>query len=362
VLDYARRKLRQRESTKPKANQSRGVAQKQPSPPEAGAGPEPVLSQSAEISAESAGSEPPAAAEPQESASQEPTQEEPGAQERDEGELPTDAPEWLKKRIARFTRQKHELERKIAEIDADRNALRGQVEEIKATPPEAPLPVVVNETDPASQFATEQQLDVAARQARELKRWCERNPEGGTLQVPDGKGGYNAREFSPEQVATMREATEDDLEVHFPKRREYLRQEYTNSVQAIRMHPWLEEKASPRFQKFREALEAYPPIRLRPDWVNATAIFVRGLEVVEAEMKAAAQSPAAQVPKLKSGSPPPKQPGPSATAPPRRGPIDTANAEVSAAEKEWKEKPDQRTFAKWQAAKRKLKQQQTSAA
>jgi hypothetical protein len=271
-----------------------------------------------------------------------------------ESDLPEDAPDWIKKRIARFTRQKGDLERKLAEIEAEREMLRTAVDQAKSATP--PLPVVIDQSDPASQFVNEQQLDAAISQARHLKRWCERNPEGGTLQVPNGKGGYDQREFSAEQVQSMREAAEDDIVEHLPKRREHLRQEAAITAQAVREHPWLTDKVSPRMGLFRKVLDASPEIRLRPDWARVTAVFVRGLEAIEAEGKAATAPP-----KPKSGAPPLKLPGPSASAPPKKGPLASGQAELAAAEKEWSEAPSQRTFARLQILKRQLRQQTTSA-
>jgi len=314
---------------------------------------EPDLSQAAESVPQSRD---PAGAGPETPEVPEGSPEEPRPPETDGGEeqdLPEDAPDWYKKRIARFTRQKGELERRLADLEIDRNAIRSEFERQKAAgPAEPPLPVVVNAGDPASQFVNEQQLDQAMGQARQLKRWCEQNPEGGILQVPNKQGGFDQREFSAEQVQAMRFAAEDDLEQHLPRRRDHLRAEKAITSQAVQEHPWLTDKNSPRVALFRKVLEADPGIRLRPDWARVTAIFVRGLEALESESKAASTPP---VPKPKVGTPPPKLPGASATAPPKKGPIASSQAELTAAENAWREAPSQRTFARLQAVKRQMR-------
>jgi hypothetical protein len=359
VLEYARRKLRQkRESTGPKVVKGQSASPAQVPPPTretqpAEPGTNPVPESDLSQAAESANAEeaPAAAPEVPETSSEEPRPSE--TEGGDEQDLPEDAPDWYKKRIARFTRQKGDLERKLAELETDRNAIRSEFERQKAAgPAEPPLPVVVNQADPASQFVNEQQLDQAASQARQLRRWCELNPEGGTLQVPNKQGGYDQREFSAEQVREMRFAAEDDLEQHLPRRREHLRQEQAITSQAVRKHPWLTDKNNPRMALFRKVIESDPSIRLRPDWAEVTAIFVRGLEALDSESRAAS---APSVPKPKTGTPPPKLPGPSATAPPRKGPIAAGQAELTAAEKAWSEAPSQRTFARLQAVKRQMK-------
>jgi len=364
VLEYARRKLREREATGTKSapksrSQPKASAQKQPDAPETGTVSPTVLSQAAAESEKSDGSDTSDASDKSDTASSEAAPEEPSASEegeaaQDDLALPEDAPEWLQKRIARFTRQKGDLERKLQATETERQQLQSEVERYKSAPaPEPPVPVVVSESDPASGIRNELQLEQAAIQARTLKRWCERNPEGGVLQVPDGKGGYSTREFTGEQVRAMKEATEDDLEQHFPRRREYLRAEQAHSSEALREFTWLTDRNSPQFAKFRKALADYPQIRLRPDWVSATAIFVEGLEAREARMKAAAKPPVA---KPKPATPPPKVLGAPTAAPPRTGPKGALEADLAAAEKAWKEKSDARNFARLQAVKRQLRE------
>src|SRR4029434_630396 len=159
-------------------------------------------------------------------------------------DLPGDAPDWVRKRMARYTRQKGELERKLQETDGERQQLRTELERLKTSgAADPPLPVVIDHNDPASGVTSEQQLETMIDQARWLKRWCERNPEGGTLDVADGKGGVIPREFNSEQVRAMKESTEDDIEKHLPRRREFLRVQQALAQEALRDHPWLGDKA-----------------------------------------------------------------------------------------------------------------------
>jgi hypothetical protein len=343
IAEYARRKAEQAKATKakPVKRQTEAVVQKQPDAAPAGSEKSEVLSQEAEGESGEADAvseaEAPEAAE--ETATEEPA---------DDSDIPEDAPEWVPKRIARFTRQKVELEKRLAEADGERQQLRGEVERLKSSGAgDPPLPVVVDHNDPASGITNETQLEQTYNQARWLKRWCERNPDGGTLEVANGKGGIDAREFSAEQVRSMREAAEDDIEQHLPRRREYLRTERSMAQEAIKEHPWLTDKASPRLERFKQVIAAYPPLRLRPDWVRAAAVFVRGLEAVEAEAKAGT-APATAKPK----TPPPKVIGAPRSAPPRSTPGTALKGQLATAEKEWRENPNQRTFARLQELKR----------
>jgi hypothetical protein len=365
VLEYARRKLRQRESTGPKSakGQPKASAQNQPGAPEASPDKPVVLSQAA---ADSEGDQAEATQAPDTAApAPEPateSQEEPSSGDGEEAAqddlaLPEDAPEWLQKRIARFTRQKGDLERKLQEAEAERQQLRGEVDRYKSAPlPETPLPVVVNQADPAGHILNEAQLEQAHKQARFFRRWCEDNPEGGTLQVPDGKGGYQTREFSGEQVRTMKRAAEDDLEEHLPARREYLRTEQAQTASAIKEFPWLADQRSPQFTKFKQALAGFPAIRLNPDWARATAIFVEGLEAREARLLAASAAKSPALPKPKT--PPPKVLGAPASAPARVGPRGKFDTDIAAAQKEYEANPNQRTFARLDVLKRQKRQSQ----
>lgn len=372
VLDYARRKLREREqTTKPAEGQANGEPQKQPSPPKAAPETRPVLSQAAESATQRPGQVPaPAAARapeaqeepapadqaetevPQESV---PAEETEGAPDGDDA-LPDDAPEWMQKRIARFTRQKHELQNQVEAMRAELAQAKGVNQPLAQSAPEPPLPVVVVKDDPAGHLVNEGQIDQAFDQARELRRWCMRNPEGGTFQVADGKGGVTEREFNAQQVTALREAAEDDIEKHLPRRREYLRQERTFTTDAVKAHPWLTDPKSPRVGIVRQLLADYPQIRLRPDWAQAAAIFARGLEVVQREQSEAVR--AVTPPRPKPGPPPPKIPGPSPTAPRKQGPTGVADAELKAAEEAWALEPSSKNFARLHRARRQQTQRQ----
>ena len=367
VLEYARRKLRQREATGAKTvprkrEQAAGATQNQPGAPEASPEKPVVLSQAAvEAEPEKPDLSDRSEQDPSEAATIAPetTQEEPSASDAGDGgddlSIPEDAPDWLQKRIARFTRQKGDLERKLQAAEAERQQLKGEVDRYKSIPPpEVPLPVVVNPNDPAGNILNETQLEQAHREARFLRRWCEDNPEGGTLQVADGKGSYQTREFSPEQVRTMKRAAEDDLEEHLPKRREYLRAEQASTAEALKEFPWLSDQSTPQFRLFKQALANYPTIRLNPDWAKATAIFVEGLEARQARLVAAAKPPA--LPKIKNA--PPKVPGAPASAPPRVGPQGAIDAQIAAAEKEYKATPNVKTFARLDVLKRQKRNSQ----
>jgi hypothetical protein len=353
VLDYARRKLRERDQAKPAEGQAKGEAQKQPSPPKAAPESKTVLSQAAVEVQPTEGEQSAGAGQPSE---EEPRQEPDTADgQSDEEALPDDAPDWMKKRMARFTRQKHELQQRLEQANAAQGAIRAELDQLKGgkaqpQPSESPLPVVVAKDDPAGHFTNEAQIDQAFDQAREVRRWCMRNPEGGTFQVSDGKGGVTEREFSAQQVMALREAAEDDIEKHLPRRKNYLRQERALTIEALQQHPWLTDTKSPRLGLVRQLLTDYPEIRLRPDWARASAIFVRGLELVQHEQAEAAK--AVNPPKPKPGPPPPKIPGPSPTAPRKQGPAVAAEGEIKAAEKAWSENPSQQNFARLHRARR----------
>jgi hypothetical protein len=361
LLDYARRKLRERELQGANAAKGppSGGTQNQPGAAPGGSDKSVVLSQAATGSAEgdasqaapegdSSSASPERAPEPQEEPSGE-------GEAADEQALPENAPDWLKKRIARFTRQKGELERKLQATESERTKLQGEVERYKAAPaPDPPVPIAVDVRDPAGHLLDDGQIDQAYTQARFFRRWCEDNPEGGVRQIPDGKGGLQTVELTPEQVRTMRRAAEDDIEVHLPKRREYLKVEATQTMKALREFPWLSQPDSPLFAKFRKAVTEFPALRLRPDWVEAAATFVEGHETVETRRKEASKPPAP----LKPKAPPTPVIGAPRSAPARVGPIGSIDADYEAAEKAFRAKPDATNFARLDAIRQQKRRQQ----
>src|SRR4030095_12284336 len=146
------RKAEQAKATGAKpAKRQKAAVQKQPDTPQPGPEKSEALSQKAAVTSEpeevsalesaaddetTAPAPPPApesADETTEGTEAEPAGESEPEQPEADQDLPGDAPDWVRKRMARYTRQKAELERKLQETDGERQQLPREVERLKTS-------------------------------------------------------------------------------------------------------------------------------------------------------------------------------------------------------------------------------------
>lgn len=146
-------------------------------------------------------------------------------------------------------KENHELNRLRKEVEA----LRGQRTEAANGPvPMAPVHSSVAGVKSEADAAKVQQF------YKELKRWCGRNPQGGTFQT---SVGGQAVQVEAEQVNQYQDLAEDVLDTHLPQQVAQLRAagEFTQRQQAAREltrknFPVLEDDENPDTQMARQIM------------------------------------------------------------------------------------------------------------
>lgn len=238
--------------------------------------------------------------------------------------------------------------------------LRQQLDEIKAKAeagagevPPAALPPS-NLPEPVARLKNGQEVADAARFNKELKRWCERNPQGGVfkstlansqpVEVPEGS------------VMDFRDFAEDMLTEWLPARSQQLQQasdlkraQATARAQVVQDYPWLQDPDHPETKAVRETLAAVPGLKQTPAPEYWAAVYNRGLKSMQDELASrkagknghaanalrAPQRPQSKVPLGKPHSPggaaPPRPvPGPNGAAAYQRLASDRSPAAVAA--------------------------------
>lgn len=141
------------------------------------------------------------------------------------------APKWAQKRIDKLTAQKHEFKREAEAAKAEAAALKAEADSLRAGRVSlAPTPA-----DPLADVTTQQALDERISQARLVRDWCLRHPEGGTLAGANGQ----EVEFDAEEVAARRAAADDVIAFHAPQRRQWLAEHEAAAAEAKRRYPAL---------------------------------------------------------------------------------------------------------------------------
>lgn len=223
----------------------------------------------------------------------------------EEEEIERGLPKGVKKRIDKLSAKRREAE---AEVER----LRQEVERLsqEATKP-AQIPTADN---PYANLSTLDEVSREAEQAKQIRRWCELNPDGAVVTNKDG----SETEYSAEEVRNIKIKALDALEEHLPARAKYLQNYMQMEQVASKEYPWWKDKSAKERQIAESFIKHFPEIQKFPDYKMVVGDYIRGVQAREAKAKS-------------SGAPvkAPSQPRPSAS--PAR--IPQKDASVQAAKK-----------------------------
>jgi len=217
-------------------------------------------------------------------------------------EIERGLPKGVKKRIDKLSAKRREAE---AEVER----LKQEVERLsqEATKP-AQTPTADN---PYANLSTLEEVNREVEQAKQIRRWCEMNPDGA---VVTGKDGTEV-EYSAEEVRNIKIKALDALEEHLPKRMNYL-QNYQQMEQVVtKEYPWWKDKSARERQIAESFIKHFPEIQKFPDYKMVVGDYIRGIQAREAKSKQTSPAKA------------PSQPRPSAA--PARVPAKDANSQVA---------------------------------
>ena len=223
----------------------------------------------------------------------------------EEEEIERGLPKGVKKRIDKLSAKRREAE---AEVER----LRQEVERLsqEATKP-AQTPTADN---PYANLSTLDEVSREVEQAKQIRRWCELNPDGAVVTNKDG----SETEYSAEEVRNIKIKALDALEEHLPARAKYLQNYMQMEQVASKEYPWWKDKSAKERQIAESFIKHFPEIQKFPDYKMVVGDYIRGVQAREAKAKS-------------SGTPvkAPSQPKPSA-APAR---VPQKDATVQAAKK-----------------------------
>jgi hypothetical protein len=223
----------------------------------------------------------------------------------EEEEIERGLPKGVKKRIDKLSAKRREAE---AEVER----LREEVERLsqEATKPaQTPTP-----DNPYSNLSTLDEVNREADQAKQIRRWCELNPDGAVVTNKDG----SETEYTAEEVRNIKIKALDALEEHLPARAKYLQNYMQMEQVAAKEYPWWKDKSAKERQIAESFIKHFPEIQKFPDYKMVVGDYIRGVQARESKAKS-------------SGTPvkAPSQPRPSA-APAR---VPQKDATVQAAKK-----------------------------
>ena len=203
--------------------------------------------------------------------------------ESEEESKPGEEPQWMQRRIDRFTRKLRLAEEERDELDKEVNSLRARLEEQPATVQQDGNPVatitsqrelneIANLSEKRLQFAEDMEdalLDQPERVEQILR------DQGVTLTDNEGDD-----DFSPARmtrfIRQVRRDSTNKLNRWIPQRQAELGQAKEFNTQAEKLYPWLKNEDSKEMQIFQQVLNQTPQAQYAPNHKLELARYVRG--------------------------------------------------------------------------------------
>lgn len=208
----------------------------------------------------------------QETEEQDTTQEEqPDSEETEETKSDEDSevnglPKGVKKRIDKLAAKKRELEEKLKEIEEENQRLRQEAER--------PVQTANQPTSKFENLNTEQEVEQQLAIARNVRRFCELNPNGATQTLSDG----TVREYTAEEIAEIKVNAIDAIENDLPQRRAYI-QTFRQAEQiAKKEYSFWNDKSSQEYQLAQTVIRNNPSIKQFPDYMILVGDLLSGMK------------------------------------------------------------------------------------
>jgi len=138
--------------------------------------------------------------------------------------------------------------------------------------------------------------------------WCEQNPDGGVLPLPDGK----ELELSQEQVRFLKAQVLRRKEIELPTRFQYLQNQAVAEREAVTDFPWWNKPETEEYQAAQVVLREFPELKKkRADWKHVAGLVVLGMKAyndLKAKKSTPAPAPIKRAPAQPSVKAPPAQP------------------------------------------------------
>ena len=212
-------------------------------------------------------------------------------------------PKGVQKRIDKLTRARKEATERAEALERELNEAKAKLDELSNKPQ---VTATVDNSNPFADVWDDAKLTDEWTKARELKRWCEDNQDGCEL---------NGREYSAEDVKSIRRRVEDAIDMHIPKRAAFLQQHRQIKPVAEQLYPWWKDRSAVEYTEAQSVLRSMPQIAQMPEYQVLIGDFIEGrkLRLAREAEKSKGKTASAKVP----AKPAPRQPSVATSSPAR---------------------------------------------
>lgn len=183
----------------------------------------------------------------------------------DEEDTERGLPKGVKKRIDKLSAKRREAEAEVTRLKSEVERLSQEANKPAQTP---------TADNPYAHLGSQDEVSREVDQAKQIRRWCEMNPDGAVVTGKDG----NETEYSAEEVRNIKIRAMDALEEHLPKRMQYLSNYNQIEQVAAKEYPWWKDKSARERQMAETFIKAFPEIQKFPDYKMVIGDYIRGVK------------------------------------------------------------------------------------
>lgn len=182
----------------------------------------------------------------------------------------------VQKRIDKLVAQKKEAEAKL-------NALAEKLAETEslAANSQKDFAPVDKGLNPYFKLQSDTDVHAEIRNARQVRRWAEENPDGA---VVAGKNGEEV-EYSADDIRKIKLNAIDALEEHLPAQMNYIQTRKQFDAEAEKTYPFWKQRSSSEYQYANALLREFPEIQKFPDFKLSIGDMIEGKRIRESKVK-----------------------------------------------------------------------------
>ena len=161
-----------------------------------------------------------------------------------------------------------------AELEAQKSRLSELQRELETAKSSAPARQV-DVSDVVERLTTIEQVKEERQRALDVIMWCEENPDGGVITLPDG----SERDLTDQEVRSMKRLAIRRKEMELPAREEYLQQQTYVDGEVVKDFPWWSKPETEEYQTAQQILREFPELKKRrADWKHVAGLLVMGIK------------------------------------------------------------------------------------
>ncbi len=182
----------------------------------------------------------------------------------------------VQKRIDKLVAQKKEAEAKL-------QALTEKLAETesRAATPEKEVVATGEGLNPYFRLQNDTDIHAEIRNARQVRRWAEENPDGAVVAGKDGQ----EIEYSAEDIRKIKLNAIDALEEHLPAQLNYIQTRKQFDAEAEKNYPFWKQRSSQEYQYASALLREFPEIQKFPDFKLSIGDMIEGKRIRESKAK-----------------------------------------------------------------------------